>query len=401
MTEEKAALLLPKLRFAEFKNSAEWHFEILDKLATPVSEKVGTAVCVPMSITTGVGLVSQIEKFGRDIAGDSYKNYIRLAQNDFAYNKSATKEFPQGYIARFSGTEDAAVPKSIFTCFRPIQELVVPEFLDHLFHGNHHGKWLHKFITVGARAHGSLTVNDGDLMAMPIPLPPNEVEQQKIAECLGSMDDVIEARSQKLEALHQQKNGLMQQLFPQPGETVPRLRFPEFKDAPEWETLSLGSVLTIGSGSDHKSLPDGPYPVYGSGGYMRSVSEYIYDGDSVCIGRKGTIDRPIFLSGRFWTVDTLFYTHSFKGIDPKFAYFVFQLIPWREHNAASGVPSLSKTTIEAIKVACPSDSEQQKISDCLGSLDDLIEALAQNLDILRQQKTGLLQQLFPSLDGNE
>lgn len=152
MAAKKAARLEPKLLFEEFKKSKEWHFESLEKLATPISEKVGIAKCVPMSITTGVGLVSQIEKFGRIIAGDSYKNYIRLERHDFAYNKSATKEFPQGYIARFSGTENAAVPNSIFTCFRPNRVSVVPELLDHLFNGNHHGRWLRKFITVGARA---------------------------------------------------------------------------------------------------------------------------------------------------------------------------------------------------------------------------------------------------------
>ena len=89
--------------------------------------------------------------------------------NDFAYNKSATKEFPQGYIARYSGTKDAAVPNSIFTCFRPNTAVVIPEYLDHLFHGNHHGRWLRKYITVGARAHGALNVSGDDLMSMPVP----------------------------------------------------------------------------------------------------------------------------------------------------------------------------------------------------------------------------------------
>ena len=148
MSGDKSVPLVPKLRFEEFQNAAAWRFETLEELATPVSKKVGTANCTPMSITTGVGLVSQIEKFGRTIAGGSYKNYIRLEKQDFAYNKSATKEFPQGYIARLSGSEDAAVPNSIFTCFRPNQDLVAPEFLEYLFHGNYHGRWLRKFITV-------------------------------------------------------------------------------------------------------------------------------------------------------------------------------------------------------------------------------------------------------------
>jgi type I restriction enzyme, S subunit len=119
MTADKPTSVVPNLRFPEFRSAGDWHFQPLNDIAEPISERAGTSKCVPRSITTGVGLVSQEEKFGRTIAGDSYKNYIRLHTNDFAYNKSATKEFPQGYIARYSGTKDAAVPNSIFTCFRP------------------------------------------------------------------------------------------------------------------------------------------------------------------------------------------------------------------------------------------------------------------------------------------
>ena len=115
MTADKPTPVVPNLRFPEFRSVGDWHFQPLSDIAEPISERVGTSKCVPMSVTTGVGLLSQEEKFGRTIAGNSYKNYIRLQTNDFAYNKSATKEFPQGYIARYSGTRDAAVPNSIFT----------------------------------------------------------------------------------------------------------------------------------------------------------------------------------------------------------------------------------------------------------------------------------------------
>ena len=161
MTADKPTPVVPNLRFPEFRSAGDWHFQPLSDIAEPISERVGTSKCVPMSVTTGVGLLSQEEKFGRTIAGNSYKNYIRLQTNDFAYNKSATKEFPQGYIARYSGTRDAAVPNSIFTCFRPDAAAVIPEYLDHLLHGNHHGRWLRKYITVGARAHGALSVSEG------------------------------------------------------------------------------------------------------------------------------------------------------------------------------------------------------------------------------------------------
>lgn len=91
----------------------------------------------------------------------------------------------------------------------------------------------------------------------------------------------------------------------------------------EWDVVKLGEILTIGSGKDYKHLDTGTIPVYGTGGYMLSVNEYLYDGESVCIGRKGTIDKPMLLDGKFWTVDTLFYTHSYKNLNAKFLYSAF------------------------------------------------------------------------------
>src|SRR5690625_3748320 len=107
---------------------------------------------------------------------------------------------------------------------------------------------------------------------------------------------------------------------------VPNFRFPEFEG--EWEKKSIKKVLTIGSGKDHKHLEDGDVPVYGSGGVMRYVNDFLYDGESIGIGRKGTIDKPVFLDGKFWTVDTLFFTHSFVDSYPKFIFSQFQRINW-------------------------------------------------------------------------
>jgi type I restriction enzyme, S subunit len=176
---------------------------------------------------------------------------------------------------------------------------------------------------------------------------------------------------------------------------VPKLRFPEFRGTEGWHVNLFEKLFVIGNGRDHKHLSPGDFPVYGSGGYMRSVDEYLYDGESVCIGRKGTINNPIFLTGKFWTVDTLFYTHSFKQCLPKFIWAIFQQIDWLKHNEAGGIPSLSKSNIEKIKTAIPSVTEQQKIADCLSSLDELIAAQARKVEALKTHKKGLMQQLFP------
>ena len=232
MSGEKTKLV-PTLRFPEFRGVSGWTTKRLGAVATISTEKVGNNVCVPMSVTSGIGLVSQEDKFGRVIAGDSYKNYLLLKPNEFAYNKSATKEYPEGFLTLYTGTQLAAVPNSIFTCFCINGESPDVRFLNYQFSDNLHGRWLRKFIQVGARAHGSLSINDDDLMALPVPVPAGKTsvaEQQKVADCLSSLDELIAAQGRKVDALKTHKKGLMQQLFPREGETQPRLRFPEFQN---------------------------------------------------------------------------------------------------------------------------------------------------------------------------
>ena len=102
-------------RFPEFRDAGEWITVELGKLSRLLTERVGSTTCTPYTIISGVGLISQEEKLGRTIAGNSLKNYLVLQYNDFAYNKSATKAYPQGFIALYTGDERAAVPNSIFT----------------------------------------------------------------------------------------------------------------------------------------------------------------------------------------------------------------------------------------------------------------------------------------------
>ena len=161
-----------------------------------------------------------------------------------------------------------------------------------------------------------------------------------------------------------------------------------------WKQTTLDKVLTIGGGKDYKHLEKGSIPVYGSGGYMLSVSDYLYDGESVCIGRKGTIDKPLFLKGKFWTVDTLFYTHSFKDSVPYFIYQFFQTVPWRSLSEASGVPSLSKSVINKVKINLPPLPEQRKIVIILGTWDKAISTTERLIDNSKQQKKALMQQLL-------
>ncbi|ENZ8843987.1 MULTISPECIES: restriction endonuclease subunit S [Klebsiella] len=173
---------------------------------------------------------------------------------------------------------------------------------------------------------------------------------------------------------------------------VPKLRFNGF--AIPWKKAQIGSILTIGSGRDYKHLAHGEVPVFGSGGLMTYVDEFLHDGETVCIGRKGTIDKPFYYSGKIWTVDTLFFTHSFIKVLPKFIFNVFCNINWKEHNEASGVPSLSKSTIGKIEVFYPDLKEQYKIANFLASVDEKISSLNKQYNLLCQYKKGMMQRIF-------
>lgn len=135
----------------------------------------------------------------------------------------------------------------------------------------------------------------------------------------------------------------------------------------------MGKVVSVCSGKDYKHLDEGDIPVYGTGGYMLSVSDALSnDSDAVGIGRKGTIDKPYILKAPFWTVDTLFYCIPHEKNDLDFVFSIFQNINWKAMEESTGVPSLSKTAINSVDVLTPSFEEQAKIGAYFHNLDHLI-----------------------------
>ncbi|WP_187897798.1 restriction endonuclease subunit S [Helicobacter pylori] len=152
-----------------------------------------------------------------------------------------------------------------------------------------------------------------------------------------------------------------------------------------WQRVRLGDILTLKHGRDYKNFKLGNIPVYGSGGYMLSINNFLHNGESVCIGRKGTIDKPIYLNGKFWVVDTLFYSYSFKKSIPKFIFYAFSIIKWSNYNEATGVPSLTKMTISNIEIPLPPLDEQIAIANILSGLDHYLYSL----DALILKKEGV------------
>lgn len=162
----------------------------------------------------------------------------------------------------------------------------------------------------------------------------------------------------------------------------------------EWEVKKLGAVFDIGNGRDYKHLNTGKIPVYGTGGLMTYVNEYLYDGETVCIGRKGTINMPQYHNGKIWTVDTLFYTYNFRKTDVKFLYYLTQRIDWNSYNTATGVPSLTSQNISNILVSFPPLHEQHRIASALTSIDNLISSLGKLIEKKKNIKQGTMQQLL-------
>ncbi len=216
-------------------------------------------------------------------------------------------------------------------------------------------------------------------------LPPVS-EQQNIAKALSDMDALLAELDKLIAKKRLIKQGAMQQLL------TGRTRLKGFNEP--WKTLRLQECLTIGNGRDYSYLSFGNVPVFGTGGIMCYVNKSLYEGETVCIGRKGTINQPLYHKGCIWTVDTLFYTHSFIECTSKFIYYLFCTIDWYALNEATGVPSLQKTNIYNLEVSLPPLQEQRAIASILTDMDNEISELEKKKVKYEKLKQGMMQQLL-------
>ena len=168
-----------------------------------------------------------------------------------------------------------------------------------------------------------------------------------------------------------------------------------------WEQRKLQDMIEVCSGRDYKHLEEGDIPVYGTGGYMLSVSEALSDEqDAIGIGRKGTIDKPFILKAPFWTVDTLFYCVPRKDYDLSFVFDIFQNINWKAMDESTGVPSLSKAVINKVETLAPNYAEQKKIGGYFSKLDTLITLHQRKCEETKKLKKYMLQKMFPQNGKN-
>ena len=242
----------------------------------------------------------------------------------------------------------------------------------------------------------------GEILDLEAPFP-SRAEQQKIAECLSSVDELLAAQARKMDALKTHKKRLMQQLFPREGETQPGLRFPEFQNAGEWESKTLVDVCKMQAGkfvaaSDIKELNAvDMFPCYGGNGLRGFTETYTHDGVYPLIGRQGALCGNVKLAKRrFHATEHAVVATPKRGIEVVYLYYLLDLLNLNRFATGQAQPGLSVDVLEKVPVTIPSDEhEQHRIATCLSSLDTLITSETQKLDTLKTHKRGLMQQLFP------
>jgi type I restriction enzyme S subunit len=240
-------------------------------------------------------------------------------------------------------------------------------------------------------------------VAIPTPSP---AEQQKIAECLSSVDELMAAQARKVDALKTHKKGLMQQLFPREGETQPRLRFPEFQNAGEWEPKTLIDACRMQAGkfvaaADIKEQNAGDlFPCYGGNGLRGFTATHTHDGAYPLIGRQGALCGNVKLAtGRFHATEHAVVATPNQGVEVVWLYYLLDLLNLNRFATGQAQPGLSVDVLDKVPVTIPNDErEQQLIASCLSSLDDLIAAQTHKLESLKIHKKGLMQQLFSSTE---
>lgn len=390
--------LRPELRFPEFKNDGEWQKKILED-------------------------VLDYERPDNYIVSDT--NY----QNEGIPVLTANKSFILGYTQEKFGIYNN-LPAIIFDDFTvdskyvdfPFKvkssaiKILTPKKKDNL-------KFIYELISqirFEAKEHKRYYISEYQKIELPFPLPN---EQQKIASCLTSLDEVITAHSQKLELLKDHKKGLMQNLFPQEGEKLPKYRFKEFEKDGEWVEESL-EYLTVKIGDGIHTTPK----YEPSGEYYFVNGNNLIDGKIVVdektkrvsseefeIHKKDLTEKTIFLSINGTIGNLAFYNNEMVVLGKSACYitpnqklnyvFLFYCLQspriidyFFSEITGSTIKNLSLKSIRGTLINLPSEKEQQRIASCLSSLDGLVEAQAEKIEQLKLHKKGLMQGLFPKIN---
>ena len=410
MSKEK---LIPEFRFPEFKDSGEWDVKTLGEVLIKNSKKNKNQKYSQVeSVSNKFGFIKQDEYFkNRRVASKDTSNYYVIKKGYFAYNPS---RIDVGSLA-YKHNDEISIISPLYVSFKANNELINDYFLLSFFNSVTFTKQM--IFEGGVRN----TLNYDNLIQSKIPIPTIQ-EQQRIASCLSSLDEVIEAHSKKLELLKDHKKGLLQNLFPQEGETVPKLRFPEFEGDGEWDTKTLDELGELVNGLTYspKDVRNEGLLVLRSSNIQNGIIDFndcvyvrsdikganlsrpkdilicVRNGSKRLIGKNAIIPEniPLATHGAFMTV--------FRASNPDFVFQLFQSDAYdRQVKADLGatINSINGKNFIKYEFAVPSNpQEQQKIASCLSAVDELITAQQEKIDELQQHKKGLMQGLFPKIN---
>lgn len=417
MKQEATIALEPKLRFPEFHGAA-LRSVLLGDVTEECRSRNGSkhSAASVMGVTKAEGIVPMETRL---IASDIAR--YKLVETDwFAYNPMRLNI---GSIARWEGEQEILVSPDyvVFKCITNNEPGCTPSYLDQFRQTK---AWV-QFVTEGGDGSVRVRIYYKDIARIGLALPPLS-EQHKIADCLSSLDELISAQAHKVDALKTHKQGLMQKLFPCEGETQPRLRFPDFRNSGEWEETELGQCLE--KLIDYRGKPP---PKAESGvplitaknvrfGWLDMTNdEYIEEGAYDSWMTKGipafgdilfTTEAPLgnvamFPSKGTYSLGQRIITLRCK-IKQCIPEFLFQSLlgPVMQeridfHSTGSTAKGIKSSVFVTLAFRHPKVPEQQRIAECLSSLDALIIATSQKLEALKTHKKGLMQQFFPSLEA--
>ena len=356
----------------------------------------------------GVSKVDGIVPMEERIIASDIARYKVVRKDWFAYNPMRLNI---GSIARWRGEADILVSPDyvVFRCLINLAAGIEPDYLDHF---RRSPLW-DAFVKEGGDGGVRIRIYFKDLARFGLVLPPR-AEQQKIADCLTSLDEVIAALGRKVEALKTYKRGLMQQLFPRKGETIPRLRFPEFRNSENWREAKAGTVFKNRTERGERTLPI--YSVTMTDGLVNRASldrrvddladarankrahtnDIVYDTMRMWQGACGVAEEECMLSPAYVVlvpqsgVDSAFFGYLFKLPD------MLRLFTAHSRGLTEDRLRLYFDDFSNVPLVKPALREQRRIAGCLAALDTSIRIAAERLSVLKSHKHALMQQLFPS-----
>jgi type I restriction enzyme S subunit len=405
-TEETKPALVPKLRFPEFRGETGWIEKRGNSLFDQISDKNPEPGLPVLAITQEHGAIPRhLIDYHVSVTEKSIESYKVVQVGDFIIS---LRSF-QGGI-EYSQYHGICSPAYVVLRRRVEGN---DAYFTHYLKTDRFIQILTKNLE-GLRDGKMISYKQFSELRIPVPGVP---EQQKIADCLGSLDELIAAQARKVDALKTHKKGLMQQLFPREGETQPRLRFPEFQNAGEWVQKTIGDiseVLMCKRIFAEETNPSEGVPFYKIGTlggipdafisrekFKDYKSRYNYPRTGeILITCSGTIGKCLPFDGKnayFQDSNIVWLDNPTGEVSNEFLLMLLSNVNWGRLNATT-ITRIYGTDLRGLVIKYPEDAlEQQRIASCLSTLDDLITAAIHQLETLKTHKKGLMQQLFPAV----